>query len=144
MQTVFQPLLQARGLYKGTKRSTYYANSSTPFKLFSDGVTPSIIALDYRQDVEGYPTFQVSGKSGDTSAFEMNYSETQAVLDSYMVSKTNSDCVSIEYRLMSFREMALLPWPLQWIHTESTDTTSHPKTSATPTVWSKVPCGIRS
>lgn len=58
------------------------ANDSTTFKLSSDGTTSSIIILDYGQDVEGYPTFQVSWKSGDTSVFEMTYSETQALLDS--------------------------------------------------------------
>lgn len=77
-------------------RPTAYANASqndwaeyqndTVLKLSSDGVTPAIIILDYGRDVEGYATFQVSSMSGDTSGFEMAYSETYALLGSVMVS----------------------------------------------------------
>ena len=61
-------------------------NENHVFKLSSNGVTPSVIILDYGKDVEGYPTFNVTRKSGNTSIFEMSYSETRAMLDSHMVS----------------------------------------------------------
>ena len=61
-------------------------NENHVFKLSSNGVTPSVIILDYGKDVEGYPTFNVTRKSGNISIFEMSYSETRAMLDSHMVS----------------------------------------------------------
>ena len=61
-------------------------DDNTVLKLSSDGITPSVIVLDYGQDVEGYATFDVTRKSGDTSQFEMTYSETRALLNSDMVS----------------------------------------------------------
>ncbi|KAB8226998.1 putative alpha-L-rhamnosidase C [Aspergillus alliaceus] len=43
---------------------------------------PSLEILDHGRDVEGYATFQVSHRSGNTSMFEMASSETRALLDS--------------------------------------------------------------
>ncbi|KAK6814981.1 hypothetical protein RU639_008555 [Aspergillus parasiticus] len=71
---------------------TYTSSEGTPtvfdegtlIKLSSDGTTPSVVILDYGRNVEGYATFHVSKRSGDTSAFEMTYSETRALLDSDM------------------------------------------------------------
>jgi len=60
-------------------------NENHALKLSSDGIAPSVIILDYGKDVEGYPTFNVTRRSGNTSAFEMSYSETRAMLDSYTV-----------------------------------------------------------
>ncbi|KAF4240524.1 hypothetical protein CNMCM6457_007102 [Aspergillus fumigatiaffinis] len=48
------------------------------------GTASAIIVLDYGRDVEGYGTFQVTRRSGNTSVFEMSYSETRALLDTYM------------------------------------------------------------
>lgn len=62
-------------------------SDSTVFKLSSDGNSPSIVILDYGKDIEGYGTFQVIRKAGNTSVFETSYSETRALLDSYMVSE---------------------------------------------------------
>lgn len=61
-------------------------NENHVFKLSSNGIAPSVIILDYGKDVEGYPTFNVTRRSGNTSIFEMSYSETRAMLDSHMVS----------------------------------------------------------
>lgn len=63
--------------------------------LSSDGIHPSIIILDYGKDVEGYPTFEVSRRHGDTSHFEISYSETRNLLDSYMVCLHRSSSISI-------------------------------------------------
>ncbi|KAF7714833.1 Alpha-L-rhamnosidase [Penicillium ucsense] len=54
------------------------------FKLSSDGKTPGVVVLDYGKDVEGYATFHVTKRSGNTSVFEMSYSESRALLDEYM------------------------------------------------------------
>lgn len=69
----------------GSQNQTPYRNG-TLLKLSSDGVTPAIVVLDYGWNVEGYATFQVSQHSGDTSSFEMTYSESRALLESEMVS----------------------------------------------------------
>ncbi|KOC18813.1 alpha-L-rhamnosidase C [Aspergillus flavus AF70] len=71
---------------------TYTSSEGTPMvfdegtliRLSSNGTTPSVVILDYGRDVEGYATFHVSKRCGDTSAFEMTYSETRALLDSDM------------------------------------------------------------
>lgn len=72
--------------YIDSTRSGVAVSEDHVFKLSSDGITPSAIILDYGKDVEGYPTFNVIRESGDTSVFEMTYSETRAMLDSHMVS----------------------------------------------------------
>ncbi|RAH58466.1 putative alpha-L-rhamnosidase C [Aspergillus piperis CBS 112811] len=91
---VFFGFIFASGDCSTSYRPTTYFNASqnnwieyqndTVLNLSSDGVTPAIIILDYGRDVEGYATFQVSSMSGDTSAFEMAYSETYALLGSAM------------------------------------------------------------
>ncbi|GKZ21356.1 hypothetical protein AbraIFM66951_010145 [Aspergillus brasiliensis] len=87
-------LLFASGSCSTFYRPTTYVNTSqnewaayqngTVLSLSSDGVTPAIVILDYGRDVEGYATFQVSHLSGDTSGFEMAYSETYVLLASAM------------------------------------------------------------
>ncbi|KAJ5319034.1 bacterial alpha-L-rhamnosidase domain protein [Penicillium brevicompactum] len=59
-------------------------HNETVFHLSSNGSNPSIVILDYGKDVEGIPTFRVSQHHGDTSRFEITYSETLSLLDSYM------------------------------------------------------------
>ncbi|KAH8429434.1 putative alpha-L-rhamnosidase C [Aspergillus melleus] len=59
-------------------------NENTTLKLSSDGTTPSILILDYGSNVEGLASFEVIHRAGDTSVFEMSYSESRAALDSYM------------------------------------------------------------
>jgi len=55
------------------------------FTLQSDGTKPDILIIDHGVNVGGLPTFQVLSRSGDTSVFEVTYSETRALLDNYMV-----------------------------------------------------------
>ncbi|TGO84591.1 hypothetical protein BPOR_0487g00020 [Botrytis porri] len=52
--------------------------------LQSDGKTPGIIIIDHGMNVGGLPTFQVVSHSGNTSIFEMTYSESRKFLDDYM------------------------------------------------------------
>jgi hypothetical protein len=54
--------------------------------LRSDGNTSAVIILDYGHNVAGYPTFTVEQLSGDTSLFQMSYSEGRDSLDLYFVS----------------------------------------------------------
>ncbi|KAF7590357.1 hypothetical protein BBP40_002960 [Aspergillus hancockii] len=65
-------------------RSLYSCWADHPFTLTSDGISPDIIVLDYGVEVQGYPSFTVKSLDGDTSRFEMSYSETRDILDSYM------------------------------------------------------------
>lgn len=51
----------------------------------SDGITPGIVIIDHGTNVGGFPTFQVVSHSGNTSIFEMTYSESRKLLDDYMV-----------------------------------------------------------
>jgi hypothetical protein len=53
--------------------------------LSSDGVKAHVVVLDYGQNYEGHPTFEVLSTSGDTSRFELTFAESKAALDSYMV-----------------------------------------------------------
>ena len=53
--------------------------------LKSDGTEPGILIIDHGVNVGGFPTFEVLSLSGDTSVFEMTYSETRGLLDNYMV-----------------------------------------------------------
>jgi hypothetical protein len=80
----------------GNYRAVAYATSNgtwmpydanTALKLSSDGTIPSVVLLDYGHDVEGLATFDVAQRFGNTSVFEMTYSETSALLDSEMVSE---------------------------------------------------------
>ncbi|KAF7954324.1 hypothetical protein EAE96_005451 [Botrytis aclada] len=50
----------------------------------SDGKTPGIVIIDHGMNVGGLPTFQVVSHSGNTSIFEMTYSESRTLLDDYM------------------------------------------------------------
>ncbi|SPO07404.1 related to alpha-L-rhamnosidase C [Cephalotrichum gorgonifer] len=51
--------------------------------LLSDGKVPDILIIDYDQDVEGFPTFEIVEAKGDTSVFEVTYGETRAAVDQY-------------------------------------------------------------
>ena len=66
-------------------------DKNTVLKLSSDGATPSVVLLDYGHDVEGLATFDVARRLGNTSVFEMTYSETPALVDSAMVSENLID-----------------------------------------------------
>ncbi|KAE8415332.1 Six-hairpin glycosidase-like protein [Aspergillus pseudocaelatus] len=70
--------------YTSSEGTPMVFDESTLIKLASNGTSPSIVVLDYGRNVEGYATFHVSKRSGDTSTFEMTYSETRALLDSDM------------------------------------------------------------
>ena len=41
----------------------------------------SVTIIDYGSNVEGFPTFEVVSATGDTSGFEITYSETLGVLE---------------------------------------------------------------
>lgn len=43
--------------------------------------------LDYGENVEGHPTFEVVSASGDTSAFELTYAESKYAFSNYQVRK---------------------------------------------------------
>jgi hypothetical protein len=73
--------------YTGSNGSSFPAKNGTVLKLSSDGETPSVLVLDYGRSIEGYATFEVIRSSGNTTVFEMSYSETRALLDNYMVSE---------------------------------------------------------
>ncbi|KAH7029760.1 Six-hairpin glycosidase-like protein [Microdochium trichocladiopsis] len=45
---------------------------------------PGILVLDYGVETEGIPSFEVVSTVGDTSVFEVTYSETKAALSRYM------------------------------------------------------------
>jgi hypothetical protein len=53
--------------------------------LSSDGVKADIVVLDYGQNYEGHPTFEVISTSGDTSRFELTFAESKSALNNYMV-----------------------------------------------------------
>ncbi|KAL5313671.1 hypothetical protein ACEPPN_018092 [Leptodophora sp. 'Broadleaf-Isolate-01'] len=65
----------------GTKAGSFCPDKIT---LRSDGTQPGILIIDHGVNVGGFPTFEVSLISGDTSVFEMTYSETRSLLDKYM------------------------------------------------------------
>jgi hypothetical protein len=56
-----------------------------PIVLSSTTIGGGILVLDYGAEVEGIPAFEVVSATGDTSVFEMTYSETKAALSLYMV-----------------------------------------------------------
>ncbi len=56
-----------------------------PIVLSSTTPDGGILVLDYGASVEGIPSFEVASATGDTTVFEITYSETKAGLDSYMV-----------------------------------------------------------
>jgi hypothetical protein len=53
--------------------------------LSSDGVKADVVVLDYGQNYEGHPTFEVISTSGDTSRFELTFAESKSALENYMV-----------------------------------------------------------
>ncbi|QKD56927.1 Six-hairpin glycosidase-like protein [Fusarium oxysporum Fo47] len=52
--------------------------------LTSNGKTPGILIIDYHQNVDGFPTFEVVKTKGNTSVFELTYGETKAAVNQYM------------------------------------------------------------
>lgn len=66
----------------GTLAGSFYNGNIT---LRSDGFHHGIFIIDHGVEFGGLPTFEVLHHSGDTSGFEMTYSETRALLDKYMV-----------------------------------------------------------
>ncbi|KAM0271351.1 hypothetical protein ACHAPA_002959 [Fusarium lateritium] len=52
--------------------------------LSSDGVKAHVVVLDYGQNYEGHPTFEVLSTSGDTSGFELSFAESKTALENYM------------------------------------------------------------
>lgn len=53
--------------------------------LASDGSSPDTLILDFGENVEGHPVFEVVSATGDTSRFEVSYAESIYAFDSYMV-----------------------------------------------------------
>ncbi|KAH8701535.1 putative alpha-L-rhamnosidase C [Talaromyces proteolyticus] len=89
--------------YNSSEGINVAVHDDTVLKLFSDGNTPAIVTLDYGADVEGYATFEVSGMTGNTSVFEMSYSETLALLDNYMADGPLTLAASMDtYRINQF------------------------------------------
>ncbi|KFY94400.1 hypothetical protein V500_03299 [Pseudogymnoascus sp. VKM F-4518 (FW-2643)] len=64
-----------------SKNGSYYQGC---IKLQSDGSKPDIVVIDHGLEVAGYPTFDVACTSGNTSVFEITYSETWDLLSEYM------------------------------------------------------------
>ncbi|KAK1984924.1 alpha-L-rhamnosidase [Colletotrichum cereale] len=52
--------------------------------LVSNGTAAAIVVIDYGQNAEGHPIFEVVSVSGNTSGFEISYAESRAALDLYM------------------------------------------------------------
>ncbi|KAL1628578.1 hypothetical protein SLS56_005810 [Neofusicoccum ribis] len=65
----------------GTISGSFFQGNLT---LRSDGMQHDIFVIDHGIEFGGFPSFQVLHHSGDTSGFEMTYSETRALLDNYM------------------------------------------------------------
>ncbi len=61
-----------------------YASTDTVV-LKSDGSKPDVQIVDFGENHEGFPTFEVISASGNTSVFEVSYAEGYTALDSYMV-----------------------------------------------------------
>ncbi|AEO55772.1 glycoside hydrolase family 78 protein [Thermothelomyces thermophilus ATCC 42464] len=55
-----------------------------PIVLSSTTTESATLVLDYGANVEGIPSFEVVGATGDTTVFEITYSESKAGLDLYM------------------------------------------------------------
>lgn len=53
--------------------------------LSCNGSSPATLILDYGQNVEGVPTFEVLSTSGDTSRLEIAYAESRSSFVHYMV-----------------------------------------------------------
>ncbi|KAM0351725.1 hypothetical protein ACHAPU_002237 [Fusarium lateritium] len=78
-------LLQA-GLALSAKdkasKSIIYGTNDT-ITLSSDGLKADTVVLDYGENFEGHPTFEVISTSGDTSGFELTFAEAKSSLDRY-------------------------------------------------------------
>ncbi|RSL91382.1 hypothetical protein CEP51_000341 [Fusarium floridanum] len=68
---------------KTNQNAVVYATKGT-VSLSSDGTDPDILILDYGQNVEGHPTFEVVSTSGDASGFELTFAESKYTFSNYM------------------------------------------------------------
>ncbi|KAK3307726.1 glycoside hydrolase family 78 protein [Chaetomium strumarium] len=64
--------------------AAFHTAHDGPIVLSSTATEPGVFVLDYGVEVEGIPAFEVVSATGDTSMFEITYSETKAALDLYM------------------------------------------------------------
>ncbi|KAF5967140.1 alpha-L-rhamnosidase C [Fusarium coicis] len=67
---------------RADKNAVVYGSKGT-VSLKSDGKKPHIMILDYGENFEGHPTFEVVSASGDTSAFELTYAESKYAFSNY-------------------------------------------------------------
>ncbi|KAF4454661.1 hypothetical protein F53441_2895 [Fusarium austroafricanum] len=90
LKTIAFLLLQAHSIITDpvTKATTVenevVYGSKQPLSLSSDGKVHGIVILDYGENFEGHPTFEVVSKYGDTSGFELSFAESKFSFDSYM------------------------------------------------------------
>ncbi|WYZ41210.1 hypothetical protein EsH8_V_000105 [Colletotrichum jinshuiense] len=78
----------AKNTVSGSSSSSYnesiiYGSNGTT-TITSNGTAPAVVVLDFGQNVEGIPTFEVVSASGDTSSFEISYGESRTAIDLYM------------------------------------------------------------
>lgn len=69
---------------KTNQDKVVFATKGT-ISLSSDGTDPDIVILDYGQNFEGHPTFEVLSTSGDASGFELTFAESKYAFSNYMV-----------------------------------------------------------
>jgi hypothetical protein len=69
----------------GQKAGRIIYGTNGTITLSSDGVKADVVVLDYGQNYEGHPTFEVFSTSGDTSGFELTFAESKSALENYMV-----------------------------------------------------------
>lgn len=75
-----------RGVAKALRADTPLVSvQDGPIRLTATVGAPAVYVLDYGVESEGIPSFEVVDASGDTSVFEITYSETEAALGRYMV-----------------------------------------------------------
>jgi hypothetical protein len=79
--TIFAQRNDSTSLKNDTLAPIFGSNGTITIK--GTSAAPGVIVLDYGANVEGQPTFQVVSTTGDTSVFEITYSETKAVLDEF-------------------------------------------------------------
>ncbi|KAI8710728.1 Bac-rhamnosid-C domain-containing protein [Fusarium sp. LHS14.1] len=68
----------------GTNQDAVVYAAKKTISLSSAGTDPDILILDYGQNVEGHPTFEVVSTSGDTSGFELTFAESKYAFSNYM------------------------------------------------------------
>jgi hypothetical protein len=61
-----------------------YASKKT-ITLRSNGFKHAVKILDFGENIEGHPTFEVVSASGNTSIFEVSFAESLSAFDRYMV-----------------------------------------------------------